>query len=84
MINFILHCTLCNSCANQFDCILGLKGTYTLDSREQSCIQMIKQTVGSLKVLVLVSGGVDSTVLAGLCYKALDHNQVGLVTEFQG
>ena len=53
-----------------------MKGTYTIDSRELSCIQMIKQTAGSSKVLVLVSGGVDSTVLVGLCYKALDSSQV--------
>ena len=37
---------------------------------------MIKQAAGTSKVLVLVSGGVDSTVLVGLCYKALDSNQV--------
>jgi len=53
-----------------------LKGTFTIDSREQTCIQMIKQTSGTSKVLVLVSGGVDSTVLVGLCYKALDSSQV--------
>ena len=57
----------------------GMKGNYTIDGREQSCIQLIKQTAGNAKVLVLVSGGVDSTVLVGLCYKALDASQVKLV-----
>uniref|UniRef100_F6U2U3 GMP synthase (glutamine-hydrolyzing) n=1 Tax=Ciona intestinalis TaxID=7719 RepID=F6U2U3_CIOIN len=56
--------------------ISGLKGSYTVTSREEACIQQIKTTIGKSKVLVLVSGGVDSTVLATLCYKALDATQV--------
>ncbi|CAK8685117.1 GMP synthase [glutamine-hydrolyzing]-like [Clavelina lepadiformis] len=56
--------------------ISGLKGNYTVDKREEACIQMIRSVAGSSKVLVLVSGGVDSTVLATLCFKALNHDQV--------
>ena len=37
---------------------------------------MIRSTVGTSKLLVLVSGGVDSTVLLKLCNKALKPEQV--------
>jgi len=54
----------------------GLSGTYTLQSRELGCISYIKELVGSNKVLMLVSGGVDSTVCAALLHKALPEEQV--------
>jgi len=56
--------------------ICGLTGSYTVTNRESLCIDEIKEKVGTSKVLVLVSGGVDSTVLAALCYKALNPEQV--------
>ncbi|XP_076180998.1 GMP synthase burgundy [Ptiloglossa arizonensis] len=56
--------------------IAGLTGTYTLHDREAQCIQYIKETVGNKKVLLLVSGGVDSTVCAALLHKALSKEQV--------
>ncbi|KZC10469.1 PREDICTED: GMP synthase [glutamine-hydrolyzing] [Dufourea novaeangliae] len=56
--------------------IAGLSGNYTLHSREAECIQYIKDTVGDKKVLLLVSGGVDSTVCAALLHKALSKEQV--------
>ncbi|XP_017589899.1 PREDICTED: GMP synthase [glutamine-hydrolyzing] [Corvus brachyrhynchos] len=42
--------------------IAGCSGTFTVENRELQCIQDIKERVGSSKVLVLLSGGVDSTV----------------------
>ncbi|XP_064612030.1 GMP synthase [glutamine-hydrolyzing]-like isoform X2 [Liolophura sinensis] len=56
--------------------IVGLKGMYTISSREQACIEYIRKTVGEHKVLMLLSGGVDSTVCAALLHKALKEDQV--------
>lgn len=54
----------------------GLAGSYTVKSREQECIKYIRDQVGQSKVLVLLSGGVDSTVCAALLHRALDREQV--------
>jgi len=56
--------------------VAGCCGTYTVGCRMESCIRQIKKTVGNNKVLALLSGGVDSTVLAALLHKALAHDQV--------
>lgn len=56
--------------------IAGCAGSYTMASREDACIEEIKKSVGANKVLVLVSGGVDSTVCAALLRKALHEDQV--------
>lgn len=56
--------------------ICGLTGNFTMQSRELDCLKYIKETVGNNKVLVLVSGGVDSTVCAALLHKALRPDQI--------
>ncbi|KAG6447713.1 GMP synthase [glutamine-hydrolyzing] isoform X1 [Manduca sexta] len=57
--------------------IAGLSRSFTLRSRREACIQYIRDTVGETnKVLVLVSGGVDSTVCAALLRTALREDQV--------
>ena len=49
---------------------------YTMKSREAACIEEIRNKVGNHKVLMMLSGGVDSTVCAALLYKALNKDQV--------
>lgn len=56
--------------------IAGLTGNFTMDSREVEAIQSIRDTVSNSKVLLLVSGGVDSSVCAALLHKALRRDQV--------
>ncbi|XP_074040930.1 GMP synthase [glutamine-hydrolyzing] isoform X1 [Leptinotarsa decemlineata] len=56
--------------------VVGMTGNFTIQGREEQCIKYIKETVGDKKVLLLLSGGVDSTVCAALLHKALTPNQV--------
>eukprot|EP01133_Synstelium_polycarpum_P004306 gene4306-5029_t len=56
--------------------IAKCKADFTLDDREQQAIEYIRGTVGDGKVLVLVSGGVDSTVCAALIAKAVGPERV--------
>ncbi|XP_076274979.1 GMP synthase burgundy isoform X2 [Rhynchophorus ferrugineus] len=56
--------------------ICGLTGNFTIHGREEQCIKYIKEAVGNNKVLLLVSGGVDSTVSAALFHKALRPDQI--------
>ena len=56
--------------------ICGLTGNYVMQDRIEASVEAIRQKVGSDKVVVLVSGGVDSAVTAALLLKALDPDQV--------
>jgi GMP synthase (glutamine-hydrolysing) len=51
--------------------IAELKCDFTVENREESCIREIREKVGKNKLVILVSGGVDSSVLTVLCRKAL-------------
>jgi GMP synthase (glutamine-hydrolysing) len=56
--------------------ICGLTGNYRLDDRIATAIAKIKEKVKDEKILVLVSGGVDSAVSAALLVKALNPDNV--------
>ncbi len=56
--------------------ICAFKDTYALEDRIETSVKMIREKVGSGKVIVLVSGGVDSAVTAALLVKALGSEQV--------
>ncbi|MCL2501963.1 MAG: glutamine-hydrolyzing GMP synthase, partial [Bacteroidales bacterium] len=51
--------------------VCGASGNYHLDGYIEQRIQMIRQTVGDKRVLLALSGGVDSSVCAALLSKAI-------------
>lgn len=56
-----------------------LKAEYTLDSRIEEAVEKLKAVVQNSKLLVLVSGGVDSAVSLSLAHKALpDENIIAI------
>ncbi|CAH8534625.1 unnamed protein product [Dicrocoelium dendriticum] len=56
--------------------ICHFKGTYQLNDRLQECMDRIRQKVDKNKVLVLLSGGVDSTVCAAVLAQTLHPSQI--------
>lgn len=61
----MLHNFLYNVCK--------VSGDWTMKNYAQSAIREIKETVGDGKVLLALSGGVDSSVCAALISKAIGH-----------
>ncbi|CAH0564257.1 unnamed protein product [Brassicogethes aeneus] len=59
--------------------IAGLTGNFTMQGREAECVKYLQEAVGQKKVLLLCSGGVDSTVCAALLRKALHPDQVVMI-----
>jgi GMP synthase (glutamine-hydrolysing) len=56
--------------------VAKITASYTLDTRIEEATQKIKSMVKDSKVVVLVSGGVDSAVTLVLCHKALSDEQI--------
>ena len=51
--------------------ICGLEASWTMDSIIDDAVAAIRQQVGSDRVILGLSGGVDSSVVAALCAKAI-------------
>ena len=56
--------------------ICGFTGSFKMEDRQKSCVEYIRKVAGNNKILMLLSGGVDSTVCAALMREALSHDQV--------
>jgi len=54
--------------------VCGATGDWTMESYAKEAIATIKETVGDKKVLLALSGGVDSSVCAVLLHKAIGKN----------
>ncbi|MFP4483684.1 MAG: glutamine-hydrolyzing GMP synthase [Spirochaetaceae bacterium] len=57
----------------------GASADWSVDRYLESRIEAVRERVGDTPVLTLVSGGVDSTVAAGLMLRALPSDQVHLM-----
>ena len=51
--------------------VCGLKADWTMDSIIEDSVATIREKVGSKRVILGLSGGVDSSVVAALCAKAI-------------
>ncbi|MBN1649578.1 MAG: glutamine-hydrolyzing GMP synthase [Spirochaetales bacterium] len=76
----VTHCEYGNTILENFAVtICGCSKTWSMERYLEQIIGEIQSKTGESKVLLLISGGVDSTVVGGLLLKALDPEQVYLM-----
>jgi len=59
--------------------ICGMKGAWTMEGYKEEISRKLRENVGDRDVLLLISGGVDSTVAGALLLTALPHDKVWLL-----
>ncbi len=59
--------------------ICGAAREWNVEAYQRSAIEEVRRLSGDRNVVLLISGGVDSTVVAGLLLRALDPSQVHLL-----
>ena len=76
----VTHCDYGNKLLENFCCaVCGASKDWNLDLFIEQVSVRVRRQVGKEKVLLLISGGVDSTVAGGLLLKILDPDQVYLM-----
>lgn len=76
----VSHCEYGNRILENFAVsICGAEKSWTMDRYIEDTVESIRRRVGDGKVLLLISGGVDSTVVAGLLLRALPPDRVYLL-----
>jgi GMP synthase (glutamine-hydrolysing) len=76
----VTHCEYGTTILSNFACtICNAKQEWTMEVYLEQEGERIRRKVGERDVLLLISGGVDSTVVGGLLLETLDHDQVHLL-----
>ena len=76
----VTHCEYGNEIlANFAHRIAGASSDWSMDDYEEEASARVRETVGDSPVLLLISGGVDSTVVGALLLHALPSEQVHLM-----
>jgi GMP synthase (glutamine-hydrolysing) len=76
----VTHCEYGTTILSNFTCtICKAKQEWTMEAYVEQEGEKIRRTVGDKDVLLLISGGVDSTVVGGLLLKILNRDQVRLL-----
>jgi GMP synthase (glutamine-hydrolysing) len=76
----VSHCEYGNRILENFVCrICGAEKSWTMESYLEELSEKLRRKTGDASVLLLISGGVDSTVVAGVLLKALDPDKVFLM-----
>ncbi|WP_319561227.1 glutamine-hydrolyzing GMP synthase [Marispirochaeta sp.] len=76
----VSHCEFGNDILRNFSLeICGAEAAWSMAAYLEQVSEEIRRRVGDERVLLLISGGVDSTVVGGLLLQALPHDQVYLM-----